>query len=180
MSDIQIFDSGQLDGMSNDHALTLALAITQKLLASHQAKLQELEKDQMETAQRLRNIEEKQAHTNRIVNKYVNQGEFGNEYFPHMSNQSVKILWKILGMWNYSSGYDQPYSRYMKTKEPVFTQFEWESNGDVRYQWRIHTERGKELIEKLLKEKGLLNEWHSHKTVEERQKWIKELYGRQQ
>ena len=44
MSDIQIFDSGQLDGMSNDHALTLALAITQKLLASHQAKLQELVK----------------------------------------------------------------------------------------------------------------------------------------
>ena len=178
MSDIQIFDSGQLDGMSNDHALTLALAITQKLLASHQAKLQELEKDQMETAQRLRNIEEKQAHTNRIVNKYVNQGEFGTCYNPPVTSQSVKKLWKILGLWNYSAGYDQPYSRYMQTKEPIFTQFEWESNGDVRYQWRIHAERGTELVEKLLRERGLLNEWHSHKTVEERQKWINEFYGR--
>lgn len=178
MSDIQIFDSGQLDGMSTDQALTLALSITQNLLARQQAKLMELEKDQMETAQRLRIVEEKQAYTHSVVDKYVNQGNFGKCYNPILSSQSVKKLWEILGLWNSSAGYNQPYSKYIKIKEPIFFQFEWDVNGTSRYDWRIHAERGTELIEKLLRERGLLNEWHSHKTVEERQKWINEFYGR--
>jgi hypothetical protein len=180
MNELQIFEPGQIDSMSTDQVLTLALSIIQNLLVRQHAQILELKKEQMETAQRLRNIEEKQAHPNRIVNKYVNQGEFGACYNPPVTSQGIKKLWKMLGLWNHSAGYDQPYARFMKNKEPVFNQFEWHVNGDSRYQWRIHDERGTELIDKLLQERCLLNEWHSHITVEERNKWITEQYGRKQ
>lgn len=181
MNELQRIDGNtlQIDNMSTDQALTLALSITQSLLARQQQEIQSLKKDVMELAQQNKKIEDKQAYTQRVVDKYVNQGVFGACYNPPISNQSVKKLWKALGLWNSSSGYDQPYAKYIKQKEPIFFQFEHDANGDVRYQWRIHAERGVEMIERLLIDKNLLSEWNSHLTVEERQKWINDLTRRE-
>jgi len=179
MNELQIFEQNNIESLPAEQALTIMAQITHSLLARQQAKLQELEKDVMEQAQRLRAYEEKQAHTNRVVNKYVNQGEFGACFNPVISAPNVKKLWKILGMWNTSAGYDQPYAKDMQGKNAIFTQVEWDANGDVRYQWRIHAERGTDHVYKLLKGFGLLSEWNAHKTPEERAQWIADRYRRQ-
>lgn len=179
MNDLTIFDQTNLEGLPAEQALTLMAQLTHSLLVRQQAKLQELEKDVMEQAQRLRTYEEKQIHTNRMVNRYVNQGEFGACFSPVISAPNVKKLWKILAMWNTSAGYDQPYAKDMQGKNPIFTQVEWDANGDVRYQWRIHAERGVDHIHKLMKQYGLLAEWNAHKSPEERAAWINERYRRQ-
>jgi len=164
--------------MSTDQALTLALSITQNLLARQQQEILSLKKDFMEIAQQQKKMEDKQAYTQKVVDKYVNQGNFGGGYNPPITAPMVKRLWKALGIWNSSSRYDQPYARFIKQKEPVFFQFEHDANGDVRYQWRIHAERGVDLIEKIMSERNLLVEFNGHITVDERAQWINDLFRR--
>jgi len=181
MNEIQRMDNGnqfQIDTMSTDQALTLALSITQNLLARQQQEIISLKKDFMEIAQQQKKMEDKQAYTQKVVDKYVNQGNFGGGYNPPITAPMVKRLWKALGIWNSSSRYDQPYARFIKQKEPVFFQFEHDANGDVRYQWRIHAERGIELIEKIMSDRNLLVEFNGHITVDERAQWINDLFRR--
>jgi len=182
MNEIQRMDNTnqfQIEKMSTDQALALALSITQNLLARQQQEIISLKKDFMEIAQQQKIMQDKQAYTQKVVDKYVNQGDFGGCYHPLITAPMVKRLWKALGIWNSSSGYNQPYAKYLKQTEPIFFNQDYEVNGDVRYQWRIHSERGVDLVEKLLVEKNLFNEFNSHNTVEERQKWINDLQRRQ-
>ena len=78
MNEIQRMDNGnqfQIDTMSTDQALTLALSITQNLLARQQQEILSLKKDFMEIAQQQKIMQDKQAYTQKVVDKYVNQGD---------------------------------------------------------------------------------------------------------
>ena len=75
MNEIQRMDNGntfQIDSMSTDQALTLALSITQNLLARQQQEIISLKKDFMEIAQQQKIMQDKQAYTQKVVDKYVN------------------------------------------------------------------------------------------------------------
>ena len=75
MNEIQRMDNGntfQIDSMSTDQALTLALSITQNLLARQQQEILSLKKDFMEIAQQQKIMQDKQAYTQKVVDKYVN------------------------------------------------------------------------------------------------------------